>query len=151
MSTFQEIPNQPGVPWPNQTLVKRKHFTEVDWFVLEAAQQLGFVTTDDDEELYACSDESIVELVRRARRATESGSRPLSQAYLRLRALIPGAFRTPYAPTAEQVWDTTEKALIEMKLALLELAQCDGSSNNVTSATILAARVRGIALKALGR
>lgn len=37
--------------------------------------------------------------------------RALSDAYVRLRAKIPGAFDTPHAPTAEQVWDVTEKAL----------------------------------------
>jgi hypothetical protein len=35
----------------------------------------------------------------------------LSNAYLRLRALIPGAYDTPNAPTPEQVWETTESAL----------------------------------------
>lgn len=35
----------------------------------------------------------------------------LHEAYLRLRSLIPGAFETPHAPTAEQVWTTTEDAL----------------------------------------
>lgn len=35
----------------------------------------------------------------------------LSDAYLRLRALIPGAYDTPHAPTPEQVWGTTEAAL----------------------------------------
>lgn len=35
----------------------------------------------------------------------------LSHAYLRLRNLIPGAFDTPYAPSSEQVWETTECAL----------------------------------------
>lgn len=34
----------------------------------------------------------------------------LSAAYLRLRAIIPGAFDTPTAPTADQIWDTTERA-----------------------------------------
>ena len=37
--------------------------------------------------------------------------RDLSDAYLRLRALIPGAYDTPPAPTPEQVWATTEAAL----------------------------------------
>lgn len=35
----------------------------------------------------------------------------LSDAYLRLRALIPGAYDRPPAPTPEQVWATTEAAL----------------------------------------
>lgn len=35
----------------------------------------------------------------------------LSNAYVRLRTLIPGALDTPYAPTPEQVWETTERAL----------------------------------------
>ena len=37
--------------------------------------------------------------------------RDLSAAYLRLRALIPGAYDTPVAPSPEQVWATTETAL----------------------------------------
>lgn len=37
--------------------------------------------------------------------------RDLANAYLRLRALIPGAYDTPHAPTPEQVWETTEAAL----------------------------------------
>jgi len=37
--------------------------------------------------------------------------RALSDAYLRLREMIPGAFDTPHAPTAEQVWAHTEKCL----------------------------------------
>lgn len=40
----------------------------------------------------------------------------LSNAYLRLRAMIPGAFDTPHAPTSEQVWETTENALKELVL-----------------------------------
>lgn len=43
-------------------------------------------------------------------RLTAEG-RALSDAYVRLRALIPGAFKTPHAPTPEQVWETTENAL----------------------------------------
>lgn len=35
----------------------------------------------------------------------------VSNAYLRLRRLIPGALDTPHAPTAHQVWSTTEEAL----------------------------------------
>lgn len=38
----------------------------------------------------------------------------LSDAYLRLRAMIPGAFDTPFAPTPEQVWRTTEDALSKL-------------------------------------
>ena len=40
-----------------------------------------------------------------------TSERALSEAYVRLRAIIPGAFDTPYAPTVEQVWATTERAL----------------------------------------
>ncbi len=43
----------------------------------------------------------------------------LSAAYLRLRALIPGAFNTPLGSTGEQVWETTENAL----KAILALSQ----------------------------
>ena len=35
----------------------------------------------------------------------------LSNAYLRLRAMIPGALNTPHAPTQHQVWSVTEEAL----------------------------------------
>jgi hypothetical protein len=35
----------------------------------------------------------------------------LSNAYLRLRAMIPGAFDTPHAPTQQKVWSVTEEAL----------------------------------------
>jgi hypothetical protein len=35
----------------------------------------------------------------------------LSNAYLRLRRLIPGAFDTPHAPTPNEVWAVTEEAL----------------------------------------
>lgn len=39
----------------------------------------------------------------------------LSAAYVRLRKLIgQEAFNTPFAPTAEQVWETTEKALAKL-------------------------------------
>lgn len=37
--------------------------------------------------------------------------RELSKAYVRLRGMIPGALDTPHAPTSEQIWDITEKAL----------------------------------------
>lgn len=40
--------------------------------------------------------------------------RQLSDAYLRLRQKIPGAFDTPYAPSPRQVWETTEKALDDL-------------------------------------
>jgi hypothetical protein len=36
-----------------------------------------------------------------------------SQAYLRLRSLIPNAYQTPYASTPEQVWMHTEACLRE--------------------------------------
>ncbi len=40
--------------------------------------------------------------------------RALSEAYLRLRVLIGDeAFKTPHAPTAEQVWNITEAALVK--------------------------------------
>lgn len=39
----------------------------------------------------------------------------LGQAYLRLRHIIGhGAFNTPHAPTPEQVWETTEQALLAL-------------------------------------
>lgn len=36
----------------------------------------------------------------------------LSRAYLKLRAMIPGAFDTPHTPSGEVVWATTEAALM---------------------------------------
>ena len=42
-----------------------------------------------------------------------TAERQLSAAYLRLRLIIPGALMTPTAPTPQQVWDTTELALIK--------------------------------------
>jgi hypothetical protein len=41
----------------------------------------------------------------------KNAERGLSASYVRLRHLIPGALETPTAPTPEQVWDTTERAL----------------------------------------
>ncbi len=40
--------------------------------------------------------------------------RDLSNAYVRLRIIIPGALHTPHCPSAEQVWDTTEKAVVAL-------------------------------------
>lgn len=40
-----------------------------------------------------------------------SAERELSDAYLRLRALIPGAFDTPRGPSTEQMWAHTEACL----------------------------------------
>jgi hypothetical protein len=37
--------------------------------------------------------------------------RDVSEAYVRLRAMIPGALNTPHAPSGEQVWKITEEAL----------------------------------------
>jgi len=49
--------------------------------------------------------------------------RSLSDAYLRLRAMIPGALKTPHAPSPEQVWEVTENAL---KSALYPQERADG-------------------------
>lgn len=48
----------------------------------------------------------------------------LSSAYLRLRFLIPGALDTPTAPSSEEVWATTERALKN----LLERAAIHGEA-----------------------
>lgn len=48
----------------------------------------------------------------------ERNLRELSDAYLRLRSLIPGAFNTPHGPTSEQVWHQTEKSLRRMKQSI---------------------------------
>lgn len=50
-----------------------------------------------------------------ARREAISAEHKLSDAYLRLRTNIPGALDTPHAPTAEQVWTTTEAALTALR------------------------------------
>jgi hypothetical protein len=44
----------------------------------------------------------------------------LSDAYLRIRSDLSdwGAFDTPHAPTPEQVWKTTERALNRLMMAL---------------------------------
>jgi hypothetical protein len=41
----------------------------------------------------------------------------LSDAYVRLRKMIPGAFDTPYAPTGEQIWKHTEACLERLRTA----------------------------------
>lgn len=59
---------------------RRRDFTEMDHFILEAAQQLGFRITDDDAEQYAASDESIVEFASRVAQAAieqARGARPM--------------------------------------------------------------------------
>lgn len=50
----------------------------------------------------------------------QKAERELSQAYLRLRGMIPGALDTPPAPTGPQVWETTENALRNMRSAIIE-------------------------------
>lgn len=58
----------------------------------------------------------------------------LSDAYVRLRAMIPGAFDTPHAPTGEQIWKITEAALSAMK---------DRSTRTETALANLFAMVQG--------
>jgi len=41
----------------------------------------------------------------------QQAEKKISDAYLRLRRLIPGALNTPFAPTSEQVYEITEDAL----------------------------------------
>lgn len=48
---------------------------------------------------------------RDALEVMRKAERELSAAYVRLRIMIPGALDTPYAPSREKVWETTEKAL----------------------------------------
>lgn len=50
----------------------------------------------------------------------QESERKLSAAYVRLRVLIPGALDTPHAPTSEQVWETTERALVGMRAKIIE-------------------------------
>lgn len=52
-----------------------------------------------------------VEQLRAEVKMWSSAEAELSKAYLRLRAIIPGAFDTPHAPSREQVWQVTEDAL----------------------------------------
>lgn len=44
----------------------------------------------------------------------KDAERKVSEAYVRLRSMIPGALKTPHAPTTEQVWETTERSLAEL-------------------------------------
>jgi len=46
----------------------------------------------------------------------QTAERALGAAYLRLRALIPGAYDTPHAPSAETVWAHTEDCLNTLAL-----------------------------------
>ena len=50
----------------------------------------------------------------------------LSDAYLRLRSIIPRAFDTPHSPTAEQVWETVEGAAKAL-LARAEAAEAQAA------------------------
>ncbi len=50
----------------------------------------------------------------------------LSDAYIRLRALIPGALDTGHAPKPEEVWKQTEDSLKK----LLEIAKIDRYGNS---------------------
>lgn len=61
--------------------------------------------------------------------------RQLSEAYVRLRALIPGAFDTPHAPTPEQIWKTTEDALRRL---LTRVAKLEATIEGVSDALKLA-------------
>lgn len=54
--------------------------------------------------------ERIVELERQ-RDELRVAEKMISDAYVRLRVMIPGALDTPHAPTPEQVYETTETAL----------------------------------------
>ena len=52
------------------------------------------------------------------RDAIRKAERALSDAYVRLRVMIPGALDTPHAPTSEQIWNITEKALSRYAAAI---------------------------------
>ncbi len=68
---------------------------------------------DECNEAYAKFHKAKEEIV-----ALKAAERSLSDAYVRLRAMIPGAFDTPHAPSPEQVWETTETALAALKAQL---------------------------------
>ncbi len=81
-------------------------------------EQLRQWRSDATQELLALKDRCTeMETGKRA-------ERELSNAYVRLRYLIPGAMDTPHAPTPEHVYETTEKALEQLRadLAQRELA-----------------------------
>src|SRR5882672_142906 len=52
------------------------------------------------------------------RDAIRKAERALSDAYVRLRVMIPGALDTPHASTSEQIWNITEKALSRYAAAI---------------------------------
>jgi len=52
----------------------------------------------------------------------KTANQALGRAYLRLRALIPGAYDTPHAPSSDEVWQVTENALKNL-LARLEIRE----------------------------
>lgn len=55
--------------------------------------------------------------------------RELSEAYVRLRFLIPGALDTHTAPTPQQIWDITEAAL---KRLLDDLLQAENKLKEIS-------------------
>lgn len=107
--------------------------TEDDQFILEAAEQHGFEHLDDEATIYTATDHQIVALVKAARKqGQEDAGRGLHEAYLRLRGIIPGAFKTPFAPSAEQVWKITEDAAKALVKATQFQARCQGWLDVVT-------------------
>lgn len=66
------------------------------------------------------SNEIEVEDLKRQLQIFRDAERSLSQAYLRLRSKL-GAFDTPEAPSAAQVWAHTEERLDELFLIMSEI------------------------------
>lgn len=53
----------------------------------------------------------ILEAFAKDAEALETTNQGMHESYLRIRALVPDSFKTPHAPTNEQVWATTEAAI----------------------------------------
>lgn len=103
---------------------------ESDWLVYLQAElapsppaQLG----EGEDEKIVCTADDILGVFKVGRHAEAEewrrAERRLSEAYVRLRKMIPGAFDTPHAPTYEQVWQTTEAALATLTQALASVQE----------------------------
>lgn len=52
-------------------MLKREEFTEKEYFIIEAALQLGFEIVDDDATVFQVTDEWIIEFAKRIKEATQ--------------------------------------------------------------------------------
>ncbi len=82
------------------------------------------VPDDPTREVIIITTQGYLDSLHQRLREVEEGDRRLHDAYLRLRGMIPGAFDTPHAPSGEQVWATTEAALLKMLEKLAQAEQC---------------------------